>query len=602
MAEPRQSRRLLAVALALYGCFWATAWVADGFLDKPFYYLPRAMWVSDLAASATRWLPASESLLTAAALVFLLPAIATAAVYFARRHDRDPLERWFERDDAERTVVVIAVALAVAVALFVSRGLVQGAAILDDERAYVFQANLFAHGHVGLPTPPHALSNPLILLWPMWTSGYPPGHSLVLAPAALIHAEHFVPPLLAGVLVVAVWSFARDMFGPRHGALAALLAGMSPFVWAVQGTMLAIATSVTCLAVFLAAIGRTERTGRARWMLLAGAAIGLAFITRPYEAVAFSVTFALRLVWEARSQPRRLAWAVLGFAAIAWILLAHDKLVTGSFVQLPWTLPTMPGFKLGFTRSMDYGQLVHSPLQAIGDLVAVIQRLDLWVLAWPGSLALVVAGAVRGRASRGDVMLRAALAGYLVCYLFVPYAGTWDVGPTYYYALVPLLVPLAVRGVSGLRAWLAAHATTFAPAAVARRAVGWGVLAGLVVAATAIAPMRADYIGSLAAEIRAPWEAIEHADLGPAIVIVPPAAQRHAPGWAFGYPYTLTSARGATVQLIAPADQHDLEQAVAFLGPKPIYMLVLDKDYYTATGTRRFTLAPLGPAKPQAPE
>jgi Dolichyl-phosphate-mannose-protein mannosyltransferase len=559
-------RRLAAVAGALYACFWATAIAAEWFSDAPFYYQGRALWANDLAASATRWLPPSESLLTAAALVFLLPAIITAAIWLARRGD--PLERWWQRPGAERAIVVLAVAIAVAASIIVAFVIIQKEPILDDERAYAFQANLFAHGHVGLPSPPHAFANPLILTQPMWTSGYPPGHSLVLAPAAAIHAEHFVPPLFAGVLVVAVWSFARDMFGPRHAALAALLVALSPFVWAIHGSMLSFSTSVTCIAVFVASIARADRTNRSAWLLLGGGAIGIAFITRPFEAVAIAAPFAVRLVWEARAHAARLGCAILGFVAIAWIFPIHNKLVTGSYTEMPYANPVMPAFKLGFTQSMAFGELVHSPLQAIGNLVGVIQRLDLWLFAWPGSLVLVVVGAIRRSVTRGDRMLRWALASFLFAYIFVPYPGTWDFGPTYYFALVPILVPLAVRGVSALRTFDKRIAN----------GVGWTVLAGMFVAVTAIAPMHLIHLGQLSAQIREPWQLIEASDIGPAIVLVPPIAQRRAPGWAHGYPFELTDSRGASIRLIAPTTQRELEEAIAYLGAKPVYQLARDKN------------------------
>jgi hypothetical protein len=583
----QRSWQLPAISLALYACFWATASVAGWFADRPFLYQTRQNWVSDLSLSATRWLPPAETLLTGAALVFLLPSIVVAAIYLSRRYDWDPFDRWFERADAERAVVVISVAIAVAVAMFVAFALIRGAAILDDERAYLWQAHLFAHGHVGLPTPPDALGNPLILRSPMWTSGYPPGQSLVLAPATLIHAEHVLPPVFAGVLVVAVWSFSRDMFGPKHAALAAMLTSLSPFVWAIHGTVLAFGTSVTCLAVFLAAIARAERTGRARWTGLAGIVIGIAFITRPYEAVAFAFPFALRLIWDARREPARLIWCVVGFLSIAWLLPVHDALVTGSPFEMPYNSPAMPSFRLGFyIKSMMFGSHVHTPAHAIGNLVGVILRLDLWALAWPGSLLLVLAGVLRRKPTRGDEMLRIGLAGYVVFYLIVPYPGTWDVGPTYYYAIVPLLIPLAVRGVSSLRV----RTATLAP--TAPRAISWLVLCGLAVATTAIAPIRAIHITELASQILSPWELIESSDLGPSIVLVPGSLLRKAPGWAFGHPYTLTSRTGGLVQLIIPEDQHALDEAVKFLGPKPVYVLQLDADHFAKTGDRVFSLEP----------
>ena len=281
---------------------------------------------------------------------------------------------------------------------------------------------------------------------------------------------------------------------------------------------------------------------------------------------------------------------MVGFAAFAWLLPAHDYLVTGSMLDMPYSSPMMPGFHLGFTKAISFGPYVHSPTQAIGNLVGVIQRLDLWALAWPASLVLVIAGAVRRAPTRGDRILRWTLGSFVAFYIIVPFPGTWDLGPTYYYALVPVVIPLAVRGVSASRAWLGTIASI---GPVASRMVGWIVIVGMVVAVTAIAPIRAIHITTLASEIRAPWEVIEASDIADSIVIVPRPETRKAPGWAQGYPYTLTSARGATVHLIMPSDQHELEEAVAFLGPKPVYVLELDSEHYTETGTRVFRLVPL---------
>jgi hypothetical protein len=152
-----------------------------------------------------------------------------------------------------------------------------------------------------------------------------------------------------------------------------------------------------------------------------------------------------------------------------------------------------------------------------------------------------------------------------------------------------LLVPVAVRGVSWLRDWVAAHDATRSAA----RAVGWLVLLGLVVAATATFPMRAIHIAELSAEIRSPWETIEASDIGPAIVAVPAMDERRAPGWAFGHPYTLTTKRGDRVDLISPASERELLDAIAYLGTKPVFVLVLDKETYMRTGHRRFTLEPV---------
>jgi Dolichyl-phosphate-mannose-protein mannosyltransferase len=560
-------RARLLIAGVLFACFWATASVASWFSDWPFYYQGRPNWVNDLAASSTRWLPASESLLTGAAIVFLLPAIVIAAHALSLRVKTDPFDRFYSR-----RVPAIAVLVAITGAAFVQLVLLRGAPILDDERSYLFQAHLFASGRVGLPPPPHAFANALILIEPIWTSLYTPGHALVLTPAAAIGAEHVWPVLMAGVFTAAVHAYVRVAFGARHAALAAVLAACSPFVWCIYGTALAFTTSVTCLAIFLWALARADR-GRATWTLLAGIAIGIAFITRPYEALAFATPAAVRMLWEIRRAPMRPVLAVVGFAAIAWLLLWHDAAVTGNAFEMPYNSPAMPAFHIGFTRAVAYGPLEHSPLQAIGNLVGVVQRMDLWLLAFPGSLLLAIAGALRRGPTRDDKLLRATLLCFVAFYMLVPFAGTWDVGPTYYFALAPVLIPLAVRGVGAWRRY------SITP---------WLVMCGLGVALFAIAPIRAIHLGELAAQIRRPWDTIASANLGRAIVVVPPLDARRAPGWAHGYPYTI-----GDVHLIAPHDEHELDEAIEALGEQPVYQLALDREHYEATGDRQFTLRAL---------
>ncbi|HEY1812242.1 MAG TPA: glycosyltransferase family 39 protein [Kofleriaceae bacterium] len=560
-------RARLLIAGLLFACFWATASVASWFSDWPFYYQGRPNWVGDLAISGSRWLPTSESLLTGAAIVFLLPAILVAAHALSLHAKRDPFDRFYSR-----RVAVIAVLVAITGAAFVQFVLLRGAPILDDERSYLFQAHLFASGHVGLPTPPRAFGNPLILLAPMWTSPYPPGHALVLTPAAAIGAEHVWCVLMAGVFTAAVHGFVRTAFGARHAALAAVFAACSPFVWCIYGTALAFTTATTCLAIFLWAIVRAER-GRVAWMVIAGIAIGIAFITRPFEALAFATPAAVRMLWEIRRAPLRPVLALVGFAAVAWVLLWHDAAVTGNAFEMPYSLPGLPNFHLGFTRAMSFGPLVHSPAQAIGNLVGVVERMDLWLLAFPGSLVFAIAGALRARPTRNDKLLRATLLCFVAFYVIVPFAGTWDVGPTYYFALAPVLIPLAVRGIGAWRHY---------------KITPWLVTCGLAVALLAIAPIRAIHLGELGAQIRRPWDTIASAHLGRAIVLVPSLEQRRAPGWAHGYPYTI-----GDVHLISPHNQHELDEARQALGDLPVYQLALDADVYDATGERRFTLTQL---------
>src|SRR5688500_5568786 len=59
--------------------------------------------------------------------------------------------------------------------------------VYHDEDSYLLQADIFARGRWTVPTPPlpEFFEQPHVLSVPAVASKYPPGHALLLAPAAL---------------------------------------------------------------------------------------------------------------------------------------------------------------------------------------------------------------------------------------------------------------------------------------------------------------------------------------------------------------------------------------------------------------------------------
>ena len=62
----------------------------------------------------------------------------------------------------------------------------------------------------------------------------------------------------------------------------------------------------------------------------------------------------------------------------AWVLPVHDYLVMGHWWQMPYNAPGVAQFHIGFTQSTEGVPYVHTPLQAVRNLVAVIVRLATW--------------------------------------------------------------------------------------------------------------------------------------------------------------------------------------------------------------------------------
>src|SRR5262245_33877545 len=194
----RAKEILLAVVIALgLAAFWATATSCHFFLDEPFLMKPVD---APATLDSARFLTPQEALMVLCAALWVVPAIVATSLLLRRRPA--PFERlaaWAGED--ARAVPVIAAAVATAGAAFVAYALIDKAVILDDERSYLFQAELFARGQVALPALPAALRNQMFLVQPVFASKYPPGNALLLVPFVLVHAPYLAHPLLAAALV-----------------------------------------------------------------------------------------------------------------------------------------------------------------------------------------------------------------------------------------------------------------------------------------------------------------------------------------------------------------------------------------------------------------
>lgn len=583
-----RSTFLLGGSVLSVGLFWAAAIASRLFVDQPFSYISATGWVQNLAESTARFPNRQESAFIILSTALLSPALVMGALWVVRRF-RDPFEQLAKAVDAPGWQVALLLSVVAAGgAAFVSFGLVQGAHLIDDERAYLFQAEAFARGKLAYPGVPAAFGNAMFLTSPVWTAKYPPGQALALLPGVLLGEPRVVPILVTALSVLGVFQLMRN-FGERQALLAAALLAFSPFTWAVGGTLMAFSTHACAFVWFLAFLARAEdRTGPAS-PALAGAALGWCGLTRPYDAVALSLPVLAWLTWRTIQRHPRAARNIMalacGAAPFVALQLWYNRALTGSISTFPYF--AIGGFHIGFTRTFDWFPFVHDPLQAAGHFAVACLRLDGWLLGYPASLVLVLLGLLRPDAQAWDRVLAACTASFVLFYALIPSAGTWDVGPTYYFAVAPILVGLAVRGVH----WVRAAANERWPA-IGHFASAF-TLVGLVVALASVVPLRFVRLAALAGEIRKPWDAIAESAIGDAIVVLPPYKERLAAGYALGFPYEVPTGPSTRARLIAPNDEAELKEARSVLGSGlPVYYLMADQALFELEGQRRFKVLP----------
>jgi dolichyl-phosphate-mannose-protein mannosyltransferase len=278
------------------------------------------------------------------------------------------------------------------VARLLARHLVAGS---NSGGYYIFFmiARTFAHGGGFCEAPGRACAvrvpgYPLFLSWFMRPDG--PGPGVVVAQAAL-----------GAALVWITWRIALELFDRSTGLVAAAGVAFSPYAvihdTALQDTVLFDAL-LACGILMLLTL---ERTGRARWALAGGAALGAAVLVTARLALIVPVVL-IWACWRAGQSWRRRAThatliALPMIGLIGGWLVRNDRVVGAPVLttvagESLWTannavtLNRFPAASIDLTKHDAYAALTADERQALarlgGNEVAVDRLLETWGYAF----------------------------------------------------------------------------------------------------------------------------------------------------------------------------------------------------------------------------
>ena len=180
---------------------------------------------------------------------------------------------------------------------------------LEDEVTYVFQARIFARGHlvIDTPEPRKAYWQPFVVDYrendqePSKRFGkYSPGWPLLLSLGVNL-GQMWVINAFCGMLAVALaYRLGREIFDPDVGLIAAALLAFSPMALLQNGALMGHPSALCFFTLFMVAYWRMEkttRTGKKRpallWGVLAGISLGIVVINRPLTAIGVTIPFIL---------------------------------------------------------------------------------------------------------------------------------------------------------------------------------------------------------------------------------------------------------------------------------------------------------------------
>jgi hypothetical protein len=428
---------LLLLALVVVALWWA-AWRTFGGADplNPYTYEELVAFARHESAFYVALLVA-ESLVTLALLGCAGERIGAFLV--ARREE---LLHKPNRTLAALATVGALLALAIAV------GVVGLQLTNEDEKTYLFQAQLLQGGRLSIPVLPEAAAfqQPFVVdVAGHWSGQYFWAHPALLTLGSLLRLPWLISAAEVWITIWLSGLAARELTGDdRIGLVTAALVATSPMIVMTGGTLHSANLATVCAAATLWAAVRLDR--RFSWSSAAvlGTAIGVASHNRPLDELAILLGIGL-LVLAGRGGRLRQAMARFSPALIflAPFLLLHPLLnhaVSGDYRHNGyWLFNEGHGWNtMGFGRGPFGTQ--HGVRAAAAKMFSILARCGLFLSGNPMLLLLLAAPLFGVRAAkRAWITIPAVIVTvYFVCYFFYASTPIAPTGPVYFVPLVPV--------------------------------------------------------------------------------------------------------------------------------------------------------------------
>lgn len=242
---------------------------------------------------------------------------------------------------ATLAVFVLATVFLVAAGFYQERELIPK---IHDEYMHLLQVQTLSRGRLWMPPHPAADSFESfhIFVRPVYASIYFPGTALMYLPAAWLGLPYWaLPALVAGAGAAMLFRVTAEMIDAVYAALAALLLlSLTQFRYL---SLIVLSHSVMLLLglTLIWAWLRWRRDRALAWAAAVGALGGWAAITRPVDALCYSIPVGVAMLWEMRRMPPKRIAATVGviLAAASPLLalqLALNVGVTGKLVETPY--------------------------------------------------------------------------------------------------------------------------------------------------------------------------------------------------------------------------------------------------------------------------
>lgn len=342
----------------------------------------------------------------------------------------------------------------VMLALIIQVALFDNIPHVTDSISHMFQAKLFAEGHLTAPLPPcHAsfFQHHLAMTYDgRWFTKYTPGHPLLLAAGLRAHVVWLICPLAHGLCVFFLYGLARRFWSVRMARPAAVLFCFSPLALLLGASFMSHATFLAAAlggGYFLVKGWSHPGVIQHRSCVAAGLMLGYAAIIRPQDAVLAFALIGLAILMAGPPTWRKLLPSapsfVGGMAIPVLILLMWNREIYGRYLALGYGF-TQSGFIYPMFQAV-YGFTDQFTLRkAMQQTIYSLYRLDQVALGWPLTLPLLLPVLWIRPLRRPDLYSLAGLFAVIGMYFPYNYYAI-EFEARYYYPALPFVLVLLVR-------------------------------------------------------------------------------------------------------------------------------------------------------------
>lgn len=334
---------------------------------------------------------------------------------------------------------------------------------LEDEFAYVWQAQVAARGEIFRPSPacPRCFLVPFVIDHNGLRYGkYPLPWPVMLSFGINLHVRDYVNPFLAAWCIWLIYQLIQKILSSRSAIIGALLLASSPFFLILSSTLLSHTFSLFLVLVFYNSwldIFPKNKDKLPFWMLvvISSFSLGLLMLSRPLTALGVIVPFLLSgfiLLITGYHQQKRLLYVMAGIVMLFIpVYFLWQYVLTGDPLRNPYTL-VWPYDTIGFGPGIGRQTGGYQPRMAILNARAslYVGMFDLfgwlsysWVFLPLGLLVLIIHRNWRALMMSGTLFtLIAAYALYWI--------GSDLLGPRYYFEALPACVLLSAAAIDWL--------------------------------------------------------------------------------------------------------------------------------------------------------